>query len=111
MCHATALAVTVWASSWESKLPSDLRKVMDQAKPADKAEVIVQFRTGPSPNEHRKVEHLGGTHLRTLGVINSGVYVVPFSKLKALASEPVVVRIAPNRGVSTPAPVLADGDQ
>ena len=61
--------------------------------------VIVQFNHAPTTLYHQKVLSLGGTLLRELGLVNAGVYSIPASALPALAADPDVVYITPDRPV------------
>lgn len=98
------------------KLSLDLIRLIEAAKPGVTGEVIVQFEQGPGEAERRKVEALGGKQLRVFASMRAGVYSMPLSNVKKLAEEPSVIRIAPNRTVSSRKPakaesVLAEGDK
>src|SRR5262249_52470522 len=62
-------------------------------------DVIVQFRHQPGPADHQKVIKRGGKLRRDLAFVKAGAYSVPASALQALASDPDVVYISPDRSV------------
>lgn len=97
----TLLAALAWAGS-ESKMPGDLVRFLKQAKAGDKVELIVQFKTVPGEAQHKRVRALGGELRKVMPVIESALYVIPAGKVKALAEDPEVVRLSPNRGLSAP---------
>ncbi len=119
LLRRTVLAAAIASSALAAgptKMPADLVRWLETARPGDNAEVIVQFKQGPGKAEHDKVTALGGTLLRTLAVINSAVYKLPAGKLSALAADSGVLRVSPNRGVSVQnkqagAGVLVEGDR
>jgi hypothetical protein len=64
------------------------------------AAVIIQFTTTPSERHHQKVKALGGTHKADLSrAIKGGAYSIPRRSLEALANDPEVAYITPDRPV------------
>ncbi len=59
--------------------------------------VIVQFNHAPTTLYHQKVLSLGGALRRELALVNAGAYSIPASALPALAADPDVVYITPDR--------------
>src|SRR6478752_8994990 len=62
-------------------------------------DVIVQYKQRPTPAQHQRVAAFGGRFKKQLGLINAGSYSVPASSLEALAADPDVAFIAPDRKV------------
>ena len=79
----------------QEKLAKDLPK----GDSGQIAEVIVQFRQAPTDVHHRKVTGRGGKLRAVLTVVNGGHYSIPASALAALAADPDVLYISPDRDV------------
>src|SRR5205807_3382450 len=62
-------------------------------------DVIVQYKQHPTQVQHRRAANLGGRFKKQLGLINAGSYSVPAGNLEALAADPDVAFIAPDRKV------------
>src|SRR5689334_9046803 len=96
--------VAVWIAL--SMLPSiglaDHSKIAPHPKPENGNEivdVIVQFATAPDELKHQKIFAKGGQLKRTHELINGATYSIPVTALDALASDPDVVYISPDRQV------------
>src|SRR5262245_40981542 len=69
-----------------------------QAKDSSLVDVIIQFKPGTKlPDGISKVTSAGGHHKTHLDIINGGVFRVPASLLPALAEDPDVTYISPDR--------------
>jgi serine protease AprX len=64
-------------------------------------DVIVQFKHKPHSEHFRKVEGLGGALERQLHSVKGGHFQLPLSAVQALASDPEVAYISPNRKTHT----------
>ncbi len=62
-------------------------------------DVIVQYKHRPTTAQHRRVANFGGRFRKQLGLINAGSYSVPAGNLEALAADPEITSIAPDRKV------------
>ncbi len=60
-------------------------------------DVIIQFTQAPTDAHHQKVRNKGGALKTKLGLIKGAHYSVPTGALDALASDPDVLYISPNR--------------
>ena len=66
----------------------------------DNTDVIIQFTTTPTEKHHQKVRAHGGTHKVDLAdVIKGGLYSIPRRALEALANDPDVAYITPDRSL------------
>src|SRR2546425_3185859 len=63
-------------------------------------DVIIQFNQTPTDAHHQKVQNKGGVLKTKLGVIKGAHYSVPVESLDALADDPDVVYISPDRRLS-----------
>src|SRR5438128_1903403 len=64
-----------------------------------RVQVIVQFRKGPTIAYIKKATRLGGVHAQTLRLVRAGVFNLSLSAIQALAKDPEVTYISPNRTV------------
>src|SRR5262249_45819408 len=62
-------------------------------------EVIVQFKHSPSASTVQRLTSLGGVRRQGFNRIPGGVFRIPAGKLAALASDPEVAYISPNRAL------------
>src|SRR2546426_7966040 len=62
-------------------------------------DVIIQFNQTPTDAHHQKVQNKGGVLKTKLGFINGAHYSVPVESLDALADDPDVAYISPDRPV------------
>ncbi len=63
-------------------------------------DVIIQFKQTPTNAHHQKVHNKGGVLKRKLDVIKGAHYSIPVEALDALADDPDVLFISPNRPVN-----------
>lgn len=69
-----------------------------QQAPGELVDVIIQFRRGTALQTHvQKWQGLGATHRNALDVVNGGLFRVPANLLPALANDPDVVYVSPDR--------------
>src|SRR5258708_576916 len=87
------------ADGKKQKLSNDLKalKVSDNSAMVD---VIIQFNQTPTDAHHQKVQDKGGVLKTKLDFINGAHYSVPVDSLDALADDPDVVYISPDRRLS-----------
>ncbi|HJT86462.1 MAG TPA: S8 family peptidase, partial [Bryobacteraceae bacterium] len=97
-----ALLATL-AFSRSSKIAPGLEG-LDANAPVD---VIVQYRHAPTERHHALVRQNGGMLKNTLEVIRAGHYSIPAGALDALAADPEVVHIWPDRPVKSSLDVTA----
>src|SRR5437879_8365654 len=62
-------------------------------------DVIIQFTQAPTNAHHQKVRNKGGTLKKNLDVIKGAHYSVPTGVLDALADDPDIAYISPNRAL------------
>src|SRR5436309_1616702 len=62
-------------------------------------DVIVQFRQLPTAVHHQKVINLGGRLKTELRLIKGGLYSLPAASVPALAADPDVAIISPDRKI------------
>ncbi len=86
------------ADSKKSKLSKDADALKGGHKGAT-VDVIIQFNQTPTEAHHQKVRNKGGALKTKLDFIKSGHYSVPTEALDALAGDPDVAYITPNRPV------------
>ncbi len=91
-------AGTSLADSKKPKISDDL-KAARSSKHGATVDVIIQFNQTPTDAHHQKVQSKGGTLKTKLDLIKAAHYSVPVDALDALADDPDVVYISPNRPV------------
>ena len=69
------------------------------ANPKSNVDVIVRYRHSPTLANHQLVNSLGGKLKTELRSINSGSYSLVAANLQALAADPDVISISPDRKV------------
>ncbi len=77
--------------------PHKLSKELRGATSSAQVDVIVQYTKAPTPAHHQKVTSRGGTLKRELRAVKGGAYRVPARALAALAADPDVTYISPDR--------------
>jgi len=85
-----------FADSKKHKLSKDLDAIKG-GKHGATVDVIIQFNQTPTNAYHQKVHNKGGVLKRKLDVIKGAHYSIPVEALDALADDPEVVFISPNR--------------
>ena len=93
----TALLIAVSAVAMAQ--PVKVSKYLTRVDPKSTVDVIVQYKQPPTLAHHKKVFALGGTLKRELPLINAASYSLPAVSLQALAANPEVKFISPNRKV------------
>lgn len=78
----------------KQKIAPDLK-----ADPASFVNVIVQFNQPPTTSQHQKIVNHGGSLQTELPVASAALYSVPANQLNAIAAEPEVVYVSPDRSV------------
>ncbi len=78
-----------------------MAKDLKGKRPSDQVDVIIQFTQAPTARHHQKVLSKGGRLNKVLGIVKAGWYSVPASALAALAADPDVAYISPDRPVSS----------
>src|SRR2546428_7142589 len=87
------------ANGDEHKLSKDLEALKNGPSGAT-VDVIIQFNQTPTDAHHQKVQDRGGALKTKLDVIKGAHYSVPVESLDALADDPDVVYISPDRRLS-----------
>jgi hypothetical protein len=67
--------------------------------PNQRVDVIVQFRQSPTRSHYQRMANLGGLRGRSLDLVRGGVFNLPVNAIQALANDPDVLYLAPNRPV------------
>src|SRR5258708_5755323 len=83
----------------KSKHAQGLLQSLPLLSESELVDVIVQFKHKPGRKHFRKVERFGGALSRQLQSVNGGHFRLPLSVVQALASDPDVAYISPNRKV------------
>src|SRR5437660_3018567 len=91
-------AVTSLADGKKHKRSKDLDAVKGGHDGAT-VDVIIQFNQPPTDAHHKRVQNRGGALKTKLDFIKAGHYSVPVEALAALADDPDVAYISPNRAV------------
>ncbi len=84
------------AFAQKPKISPDLRP----ADPGAKVDVIVQFQNAPDDTHFKKVKDKGGVEKARLPLVKGGLFAVPAAALAALAANPDVAYISPDRQVA-----------
>src|SRR3989454_10082857 len=87
-----------YADSKQHNLSKDLEALKNGPSGAT-VDVIIQFNQTPTDAHHQKVQNKGGVLKTKLGFINGAHYSVPVESLDALADDPDVAYISPDRPV------------
>jgi len=95
----TLLAAALSFADGKHKLSKDLEELKSGLSGAT-VDVIIQFKQAPTDAQHGKVEGHGGVLKKKLDVIRGAHYSVPVKSLPALADDPDVAYISPNRPLS-----------
>ncbi len=72
---------------------------LQNKKPGERVDVIVQFKDAPTAKQHDKVKSRRGTMKAELGLVQGGAYSLPAEELESLAADPDVAFISPDREV------------
>jgi hypothetical protein len=83
------------AAGQPGKLAPDIPAGSDTGR----IDVIVQFSSAPSQEHHARIERRGGQRNNDLSTINGAVYSIPAVAAAAIADDPDVVYISPDRPV------------
>src|SRR5712692_5109328 len=94
----TLLAAGLSLADGKHKLSKDLDALKGGHSGAT-VDVIIQFNQTPTDAHHQKVQNKGGTLKTKLDFIKAAHYSVPVEALDALADDPDVAYISPNRKV------------
>ena len=87
-----------FADGKKHALSADL-DALKSSKHSATVDVIIQFNQTPTPAHHQKVQNNGGVLKTKLDFIKGAHYSVPVEALDALADDPDVAYISPNRPV------------
>src|SRR5438128_9654629 len=87
------------ADGHKRKVSQDL-EALKSGPSGSTVDVIIQFNQAPTDAHHQRVQDKGGVLKTKLDVIKGAHYSVPVESLDALADDPDVVYISPDRGVS-----------
>jgi hypothetical protein len=82
--------------SSSAKLAPDL----SQIDPQSRVDVIIQFAMPPGDQQHASILQRGGLLKTNLDLVQAAVYSIPAVALEALASNPAIVYISPDRDVA-----------
>src|SRR5229473_8016111 len=98
---ALVTLLTAGTSLADSKKPkfSDDLDTARSGKQGATVDVIIQFNQTPTDAHHQKVQNKGGTLKTKLDFIKAAHYSVPVEALDALADDPDVAYISPDRPV------------
>lgn len=90
----------VWSRKVSPEVFSFLRRGPTSSQPV---EVIVQFKHAPATSTLQRMAAFGGVKKQNFNFIPGGVFHVPANRLMALASDPEVAYVSPNRPLSSAA--------
>lgn len=90
------LVASTLAFARHAKISGDL----EQADPSSMVDVIVQFKQPPTEAHHRRIRSRGGVYKKSLDLVKGSLYSVPAGALAAIAEDPNVAYIAPDRPVT-----------
>src|SRR6266852_1008168 len=79
-----------------AKLASDLAQIGPQSR----VDVIIQFVRPPGDQQHARILQRGGLLKTNLDLVQAAVYSIPAAALDALANDPEIVYISPDRDVA-----------
>src|SRR5260370_12850105 len=94
----TLLAAGLSLADGKGKLSKDLDALKGSNNGAT-VDVIIQFNQTPTDAHHQRVQSVGGVLKTKLDFINGAHYSVPVEALDALAADPDVAYISPDRPV------------
>ncbi len=104
-------ACLILASNLLFAQPGKIAKDLRHLRSAQRVNVIVQYRVPPTQKYLRQVVAKGGSLDNKLPIINGAVFTVKAGSLAALANEPDVAYISPDRAVTATATVTDFYDQ
>src|SRR5689334_20269545 len=94
-----AVAILIPATAYGKK-PEKLSRDLDTSNPEALVDVIVQFTSTPTENQHNKVRSRGGNLKTDLSdIIRGSHYTIPAARLGDLSDDPEVAYISPDRKV------------
>src|SRR6266571_612724 len=95
----TLLTAGLCLADGKNKLSKDL-EALKGGNSGGTVDVIIQFNQTPTDAHHQKVQNKGGVLKTKLDFIKGAHYSVPVGSLDALADDPDVAYISPNRPLS-----------
>ena len=95
-----SLSILLLAGSLAYAGHPKLARDLDTADPNSTVNVIVQFKDAPTEQNQQRMRTRGARHRTRLASVNGGMYTVSVRDLEALANDPDVEFISPDREVS-----------
>jgi len=95
-----AFALTTVAMTGIAAASPKLAPDLDGHRRGASVDVIVQFKTSPGAKSHAAIQSRGGTLHATLPLVRAASYSLPFDALEALAADPNVAYVSPDRPVT-----------
>ena len=95
-----AFALTTVAMTGIAAASPKLAPDLDGHRRGTSVDVIVQFKTSPGAKSHAAIQSRGGTLHATLPLVRAASYSLPFDALEALAADPNVAYVSPDRPVA-----------
>src|SRR3954466_9050063 len=92
---AIAVLLPVFCIAKSAKISSDLAT----RDPQSVADVIVQFHVKPDAAQHSRIAQLGGVRRADMDLIEASLYSIPVRALEALANNPNIRYVSPDREV------------
>ena len=99
MRNLLRIAVLILTASVAFARNPKLGRDLDGVNPRSNVNVIIQYNHVPTRGDHQWVRGQGGVLRRPYGKVRAGFYTVPASALTALANNPHVTFITPDRQV------------
>jgi subtilisin family serine protease len=99
LCIAAAALTIAFTGSAARAAGATLSPELGSLPTGADVDVIVQYKTAPTAANHARVTALGGRLHGEMSHVRAAHYTVPRSQLKALAEDPDITYISPNRPV------------
>ena len=99
LCIAAAALTIAFTAGAARAATATLSPELRSAGAGEDVDVIVQYKSTPTEANHARVAALGGKLRGEMRNVKAAHYTVPRAQLKALAEDPDVAYISPNRPV------------
>ncbi len=95
-----ALSLMLLAAGTATARSPKLAPDLEGSRAGRRVDVIVQYKTSPGPRQHAALQAKGGRFRSALPLVRAAAYSLPYAALEALAADPDVAYVSPDRPVT-----------